>query len=147
MSNYTIRKFIDEQIRDISEELRDIQIEIQFYSQLHTFLSSTYYTTWTYFTILFYALLNDKSGDIDLEFYAFLEAKYNYELCEFYSIYLEQIIYLLNNMKNLEKLTREDYAELVQIKEDGYNLNEFTTFMYRNAKRFETLFDIVYTDV
>ena len=54
---------------------------------------------------------------------------------------IEDLAICIKTSKKLEKMISKDYAELVMIKEENYNIRVYSTFIFRNLKRYEELLD------
>ena len=134
--------FINDEIADCERDLRNYQIEIQRYEQIMCLCLNAYLKSFFWFKFFLSVALNGIFKDIRLDYVAFQKAKRNYEISNKCKKIIEDLAICVNNSRKLELITRKNYAELVMIRDENYNINLFGTFMYRNMKRFESLFDI-----
>lgn len=142
MEKDSIAKFVDEQIEENVRDLRNVQIKIQQYEQIMFWCLAIYLNSSFSFNFFLTAALNDIFEDTRLDYIAFQKARNNYNKTINYKEFIEDLSICINTSKKLEQIIRKNYAELVMIKEENYNTRVFSTFMFRNLKRFEGLMDV-----
>lgn len=142
MDKDSIAKFVDEQIEENARDLRNVQIKIQKYEQTMFLCLAIYLNSSFSFNFFLTAALNDIFEDTRLDYIAFQKARNNYNKTIDYKEFIEDLSICIKTSKKLEQIIRKDYAELVMIKEENYNTRVFSTFMFRNLKRFEGLMDV-----
>ena len=142
MEKDSIAKFVDEQIEENVRDLRNVQIKIQQYEQTMFLCLAIYLNSSFSFNFFLTAALNDIFEDTRLDYIAFQKARNNYNKTINYKEFIEDLSIFIKTSKKLEQIIRKDYAELVMIKEENYNTRVFSTFMFRNLKRFEGLMDV-----
>ena len=148
MDKDIIAKFVDEQIEENARDLRNVQIKIQKYEQIMYLCMAMYLKSRLSFYFLLSASLDYVFEDTRIDYIAFQKARMNYNYSKDYKELLENLAICIKSSKKLEQIIRHNYAELVMIKEEHYNTKVFSTFMYRNLKRFEELMDVnMYEDI
>ena len=94
-----------------------------------------------------WASLNDIFEDSRLDYITFQKARINYNNSIECKELIEDLAICIKTSKKLEKMISKDYAELVMIKEENYNIRMYSTFIFRNLKRYEELLDTDIFDV
>lgn len=141
MEKNSIAKFVDEQIEENARDLRNVQIKIQQYEQLMYFCLAMYLNSSFSYSLFLSASFNYFFDDTRLDYIAFQKARNNYNRSKDCKEMIEDLAICIKTSKKLEQIIRKDYAELVMIKEENYNTKVFSTFMFRNLKRFEGMMD------
>ena len=142
MEKNSIAKFIEEQIEENARDLKNVQIKIQKYEQLMIFYLVMYLNSSFSYSLFLSVSFNYFFEDTRLDYIAFQKARKNYHESKDYKELIEDLAICIKTSKKLEKIIRKDYAELVMIKEENYNTKIFSTFMFRNLKRFEETMDV-----
>ena len=141
MDKNSIAVFVDKQIEENSRDLRDVQIKIQQFEQRMFLCLAMYFKSIISFNILLSASLNGIFEDTRLDYIAFQKARINYNNSIECKELIEDLAICIKTSKKLEKMISKDYAELVMIKEENYNIRVYSTFIFRNLKRYEELLD------
>lgn len=141
MDRNNIAKFIDEQIEENARDLRNIQIKVQKYEQILVLCLSMYLKSSLSFDFLLKASLSGFFKDTRLDYIAFQKARINYNNSNNCKRLIEDVAICIKTSKKLEKIIRQDYAELAMVKEENYNMKIFSTHMLRDMRRFEELMD------
>ena len=141
MNDSPTKKFVDNEITYVSTELTQLQHEIQLLELEFSLNICEYLYMIFLFHLMLSITLNDTTSDEHLLHLGFLETKLYYEN----AIYSKECIMYnksyLDTLKKLERLSRQDYAELSMIKADNYNEIQFAKFIERNLERFNEYFD------
>ena len=141
MDKNSIAVFVDKQIEENSRDLIDVQIKIQQFEQRMFLCLAMYVKSSILFSLLLSASLNDIFEDSRLDYITFQKARINYNNSIECKELIEDLAICIKTSKKLEKMISKDYAELVMIKEENYNIRIYSTFIFRNLKRYEELLD------
>lgn len=141
MDKTDFTNFVDNEISEYERDLRTIQLEIQQDEEIMCLYISLYLKTCFLFNFYLSMVLNSMFDNSWTEYKMFKNAKECYEVKNIYKTFLEDLANDIINSRRLEQITRQDYAELVMIREAKYNINIYGTFIYRSLKRVESLFD------